>query len=118
MRGSCRSVLVALMTALLVVPASVAVQQPDEDGRAFPGKDWPLVGGDWTSARYSTLGQINTQTIKNLSGAWVKRFGAGSSTRATPVVKDGRLFIPAGALLYALDAKTGETLWTWPTRVR
>jgi len=115
MRGSCRSMLVTLMTALLVVPASVAVQQPDEDGRAFPGKDWPFVGGDWTSARYSTLGQIDTQTIKNLSGAWVKRFGAGSSTRATPIVKDGRLFIPAGALMYALDGKTGETLWTWPT---
>ena len=118
MRGPRRSMLVAFVAGLLTLPASVAVQQPDEDGRRFPGKDWPLVGGDWTSARYSTLDQINTQTVKNLGAVWMKRFGAGDSTRATPVIKDGRLFIPAGAQLHAINAKTGETVWTWPPNAR
>jgi glucose dehydrogenase len=90
----------------------VSVQQ--EDGRAAPGKDWPLVGGDWTSARYSTLKQIDTQNIGKLGAAWTKSFGGGESTRATPVVKDGVMFIPAGSRLHAIDAKTGATVWTWP----
>lgn len=116
MRGPRRSMVAVVVAGLLALPASVAVQQSNDDGRALPGKDWPLVGGDWSSARYSTLSQINTDTIKRLGGAWTKRFGGGASTRATPVVKDGRIFIPAGALLYGLDAKTGDTLWTWPNQ--
>jgi alcohol dehydrogenase (cytochrome c) len=118
MRGHYLSIGVAIVAGMLAVPVSVTVQQPSEDGQALPGKDWPLVGGDVTSARYSTLDQVNTQTIKSLGGAWMKRFGGGASTRATPVIKDGRMFIPAGAFLYALNAKSGETVWTWPSTER
>ena len=102
--------------SLLANPALVAAQSdPDDDGRGFPGRDWPLVGGDWTSARYSTLDDINRQTVQTLGAAWVTRFNRGASTRATPVVKDGRMFISAGPQVYAIDGKTGETLWTWPS---
>jgi alcohol dehydrogenase (cytochrome c) len=101
-----------LVLPLLALSASVAVQQPDVDGRALPGKDWPLVGGDWTSARYSTLEQINTTNIKGLAGAWNKRLGGGS-TRATPVVKNGLLILPSGESVLALNAKTGDPIWTW-----
>ena len=52
---------------LLTVSTRRGREQP-EDGRALPGKDWPLVGGDWTSARYSTLDQINTTNVKTLGG--------------------------------------------------
>jgi alcohol dehydrogenase (cytochrome c) len=91
----------------------VAVQQSQEDGRVLPSRDWPLVGGDWASARYSTLDQINTTNVKTLGAAWTKRFGAGGSTRATPVIKDGLLVIPAGPEVHAFNAKTGDTVWTW-----
>src|SRR6476620_4597582 len=109
-----RPILAVLVFAVLVMPAAVYVQQPDEDGRALPAKDWPLVGGDWTSARYSSLKQIDTGNVRNLGGAWTKRFNAAASTRATPVVKDGVLFIPAGAQVYAVNAASGETVWMWP----
>ena len=68
-----RSILAALVFSALAMPAAVHVQQPDEDGRAVPAKDWPLVGGDWTSARYSSLKQIDTGNVQNLGGAWTKR---------------------------------------------
>ncbi len=115
MRGPYRSITVGIFVGLLAIPAPVAVQRGEEDGGALPARDWPLVGGDWTSARYSTLTQINTQTVKTLGGAWVKKFGGGASTRATPVIKDGAMFISAGTLVYALNAKTGDTVWTWPS---
>ena len=50
--------------------------------------------------------------MKTLAGAWNKRLGGGS-TRATPVVKNGVLILPAGESVLALNAKTGETIWTW-----
>src|SRR5262245_21238233 len=96
---------------LLTFSTEVAVQQSEGDGRSFPGKDWPLVGGDWTSARYSTLDQINTSNVKTLGGAWNKRLGG--STRATPVVRNGLLVLPTGESVVALNAKTGDTVWTW-----
>src|SRR5688572_10872463 len=96
---------------LLTLSAPVAVQQPEEDGRALPGKDWPLVGGDWTSARYSTLQQINTTNVKGLAGAWNKRLAGG--TRATPVVRNGVMVLTAGESVLALNARTGDTIWTW-----
>src|SRR6516164_2750860 len=109
---SIRAVLV--FGVVLAMPTAVYVQQPDEDGRAVPARDWPLVGGDWTSARYSSLKQIDTGNVRNLGGAWMKRFNAAASTRATPVVKDGVLFIPAGAQVFAVNAATGDPIWTWP----
>jgi alcohol dehydrogenase (cytochrome c) len=110
--------LVVAAAVVVSLPSSVSVQESGEDGRILPRRDWPLVGGDWTSARYSALDQINAQTVGRLGAAWTIRFGAGGSTRATPVVKDGLMFIPAGSLMYALNAKTGETVWTWPASAR
>src|SRR6186713_1790408 len=104
--GRCSGWLLGMVLLLLPVSTPEAVQQD------LPGKDWPLVGGDWTSARYSTLEQINTANVKTLAGAWNKRLGGGS-TRATPVVKNGVLILPAGESVLALNAKTGETIWTW-----
>ena len=46
-----RSILTVLVFGALAMPAAVSVQQPDEDGRATPAKDWPLVGGDWGNTR-------------------------------------------------------------------
>ena len=94
------------------MPATVLVQS-GEDGRTPPGKDWPLFGGDWSSARHSTLTQINASNVKTLGGAWTMKFDADASTRATPIVKDGIMFISAGSRLYALNAKTGAVVWTW-----
>src|SRR5713226_6632934 len=101
----------AAFAGVLLVPLVVSVQSEDE-GRS-PGKEWSSVGGDWTGQRYSPLKQITTQNVKQLGGAWTKKFDEGASTRATPVVKDGVMFISAGAIVYALNAKTGDTVWTW-----
>jgi len=103
---------VSLFCAMLWAPVGTAPQS-DEDGRALPAKDWSHYGGDWTSARYSTLTAINTDNVKTLGAAWSMTFEASASTRAAPVVKDGMMYISAGSRLYALDAKTGERIWTW-----
>ena len=47
----------------------VALQMPGlegqgpEPGRGYPAADWPFVGGNWSSSRYSTLTDITTETV-------------------------------------------------------
>jgi quinohemoprotein ethanol dehydrogenase len=98
---------------LTMLAARATLQTPDPDGRHFAAAEWTLAGGDWSSSRYSTLDQMTTQNVKHLGGAWTRRFGVGASTRATPVVKDDLLIIPAGQAVHAFNAKTGEPGWTW-----
>ena len=100
------------LTGLVVAALAGALAS----GSAFAGagKDWNLVGGDPTSQRYSTLSQIDTRSVKNLQGAWMsEKFDEGASSRSTPVVHDGLMFLTAGAQLYALDARTGKRVWSW-----
>jgi quinohemoprotein ethanol dehydrogenase len=59
------------------------------------------------------LRQMTPQNVKTLGGAWTMRFDGNASTRATPVVKDGVMYVSAGSRLYALDARTGERKWVW-----
>lgn len=79
---------------------------------SYAGKEWAAPAGDWASTRYSTLSQINLQNVKQLGGAWIVE--TPDRAEATPIVKDGRMFVvtTAGAIL-ALDPATGTTLWTF-----
>jgi quinohemoprotein ethanol dehydrogenase len=75
-------------------------------------QDWPAIGGDWANSHYSSLHQIDTTNVKQLGGAWVHKFD-GERSRGTPVVADGKMFVTAGAHVYAFDPKTGDTLWSY-----
>ena len=81
------------------------------------GKDWVTNGGNLTNQRYSTLKQIDTTNVKQLKGAWMTRlkgsgFGGKYSAEATPLVKDGIMYVVTGNDdVFALNAKTGEMLW-------
>ena len=94
-------------------PQSAERPRLSDDAGRPPGRDWPVFGGDWMNARYSSLQQITTANVKTLAGAWTMRFDQNASTRATPVVRNGILFISAGSRLYALDGKTGARKWAW-----
>ena len=97
-------------TALAVVGWSLVVHA--QDGSTFASADWPFIGGDWTNSRYSTLDQINTDTVSDLGAVWSMRFEGGATTRATPIIKDGIMYIGSGTRLHAINAATGERLWT------
>ena len=79
--------------------------------------DWVTNGGNLTNQRYSTLKQIDTANVDQLKGAWMTRlkrsgFGVRYSAEATPLVKDGIMYMVTGNDdVFALNAKTGEILW-------
>ena len=103
--GASASIVIGLTGGLLA--------QTPNNGRGFPAENWPLVSGNWSNSRYSTLSDITLDTIDRLSGAWVTRLEGGASSRATPVVKDGVLYLTAGANVFAIDAQTGDPVWRW-----
>ena len=110
-----RSPFPLLIAALLACVATLSAIA-DENWREPAGTQWSIVGGDWHNSRFSTLNGINTQTVARLGGAWTsQKFDAGTS-RATPVVRDGVMFVTAGASVYALNARSGETLWQYGRR--
>ena len=78
--------LVAL--ACVIAPALLAAQgkglDPAEIGKPL-AHQWTTYNGDYSGRRYSALTQINTQTVKNLTLAWVARLTGGSvSTTSQP----------------------------------
>ena len=40
-------------------------------------------------------------------------FPDGATSRSTPVVHDGLMFLNAGQRVYALDATSGKRIWSW-----
>jgi len=102
---------------LSAMPVRAADPEIDRLLQSPVGKDWVTNGGNMTNQRYSTLKQIDTSNVKQLKGAWMARLkgsglGGKYSLEATPLVKDGVMYISTGNDdVFALDAKTGQILW-------
>src|SRR6266478_5999425 len=118
-RRSRRAIPVLAFGLALLGPAALHAADPEIDRllQAPVGKDWVTNGGNLTNQRYSTLKQIDTSNVKQLKGAWMTRlkgsgFGGKYSAEATPLVKDGIMYMVTGNDdVFALNAKTGEMLW-------
>jgi quinohemoprotein ethanol dehydrogenase len=109
-----RRLIVSVMGVLAVCAS--AVVKSEDTGQKLASTEWTTVNGDLGNTRYSTLTRINTQTVATLAGAWMSpKFDAVGAGRAMPVVKDGLLFITAGASVYAFDARTGAKVWQYST---
>jgi alcohol dehydrogenase (cytochrome c) len=61
---------------------------------------------------YSPLKQINRSTVKKLRAAWTWAL-PDSQNEATPLIRDGVMFVQGGPVVQALDAVTGELLWQY-----
>ena len=75
--------------------------------------DWPLHNLDLKGSRYSSLDEINTTNVDGLELAWSFEPGAGPGiAQATPLVVDGVMYLNAGSTLFAVNAVSGESIWT------
>src|SRR5262249_27123034 len=64
-----------------------------------------------TQHRYSSLRQINRQTVKRLVPAWSYSMGDNRGMEAQPLVKDGMIFITDHQKTVGIDALTGKEIW-------
>ena len=107
--------LIVVPLAFLFSPNSFGQLQGVENG------SWQFLGGDAGHTRASPhLTQITADNFADLEVAWHWRadnFGPGVefTARSTPIYVDGVLYTVAGQRrqVIAIDAATGETLWTF-----
>jgi alcohol dehydrogenase (cytochrome c) len=126
------------VSALLLTTAAAACErerdtaEPTEQrttapppGPAFPvvsdstlaagaGNDWPAPAGNLENQSFSPLGQINTGNVAELVPVWIYSTGIEGALETSPIVVGNTLYATtAGGRVVALNAATGEELWTF-----
>jgi len=77
--------------------------------------DWPSQNLNSHNSRYSTLDQINTDNVGDLSMLWSFEPGVRDDiAQVTPLVVDGVMYLHSRATMFALDATSGVELWRRP----
>ncbi|MEE2964278.1 MAG: PQQ-binding-like beta-propeller repeat protein [Acidobacteriota bacterium] len=75
--------------------------------------NWASHNLDLHNQRFADLDQINTDTVGQLQPRWSFVVPAGLNVaQVTPLVVDGLMYFHAGATVLALNAVTGEEVWT------
>jgi PQQ-dependent dehydrogenase (methanol/ethanol family) len=80
--------------------------------------EWLSYGFDREETRHSPLAGITTTNVADLGVAWTYDLATSRGVESTPIVIDGTMYVTsAWSVVYALDAKTGEELWTYDPNV-
>jgi len=75
--------------------------------------DWSSQNLNLDNNRFAPLDEINTGNVDQLVERWSYEVGPTDNIlQATPLVVDGVMFLHSRSTLFALDAETGEELWT------
>lgn len=72
---------------------------------------WPTYNGDLGGNRYTTLTQINKNTVARLAPRWSFTIPGAGQLQVTPVVVDGIMYVTAPNECFALDAGSGRRIW-------
>ena len=82
-----------------------------------PGQ-WMSHGRTYSEQRYSLLTQVNVENVRSLGLAWSYDLKTERGIEATSLVIDGVMYTTsAWSIVHAIDARTGNTLWTFDPRV-
>src|SRR5215210_2620260 len=124
--------LVSVVVGSVVIATGISAQifiggsppaGPYEAQPSTKNGEWPSYNADIRGTRYSPLDQINGSNFNKLEVAW--RFKTDNlgpfpefKLEATPIMVKGVLYSTAGVRrsVIALDAKTGELIWTHSVR--
>ena len=96
--------------ALLVLLATATVTAQNAN------TDWPAIGGDAGSTKYSALKQITPANVSKLKRAWIYDTGeAGGTDEITPIVIGNVMYVATVSqhLIGAQRADGRRTLWKY-----
>ena len=92
-------------------PAAAGVDVTLTDGT--DGDDWPAYGRTYGEQHFSPLDQINADNVQRLGLAWSLDLPPGNPV-TQPLEVGGTLYFATGlAIVHAVEAATGKTLWTY-----
>ncbi len=121
MKGRIPVILIpAAISALFSIGALAG--QVDDDRvlkESAEGRNWFLKGGDFTGQHYSPQTRIDDENVSSLGLAWSANVALPDGVSGTPIVVDGVIYLSgAYSVVLAVDAATGEVLWTYDPEVR
>jgi alcohol dehydrogenase (cytochrome c) len=82
--------------------------------------DWLMYSRTYDAQRFSPLKQITKSNVGQLKQVWSKEMATGTQ-ESIPLVHDGVMYVmnpgapgmPAGSVLWALDATNGKLIWEY-----
>ena len=110
---------VALAAQNVAAAETGLIDPVTDDDLLNPSPDeWLMFRGNYANWGYSELDQINVENVHQLELAWSFSLTEGP-IESTPLVRNDVMFVPGPAdVLHAIDARTGESIWTyrreWP----
>ncbi|MGL3107918.1 methanol/ethanol family PQQ-dependent dehydrogenase [Bradyrhizobium sp. BR 1432] len=102
------------MAASLVMLASTCASAQTSEQLVKGATDTSNVlnyGMGYNLQRFSTLNQINKDTVKNLVPVWNYSFNDDRSEESQPLVYQGVIYVTSHNATMAVDAKTGKQIW-------
>ncbi|MBX6322831.1 MAG: methanol/ethanol family PQQ-dependent dehydrogenase, partial [Rhodospirillaceae bacterium] len=105
----------AFALGLLTLAAPPARPQDELEARTHDDRQWVMASKDYANTRYSGLDQIDAGNVGRLQLAWSFSLGVPRGQEAAPLVVDGVMYVvgPFPNKVFALDATSGELLWTY-----
>jgi PQQ-dependent dehydrogenase (methanol/ethanol family) len=104
----------------LITPVASEHQALSVEALVAPPSDrWPTNGGNIYNQRYSSLDEINLETVGNLGAVWrvhLEGSGVGQkySGEAQPIVSDGVIYLVTGANdVFAISVVSGQIEWRY-----
>jgi len=73
--------------------------------------NWISYNGDYSGLRFSNLAEITPENVDRLRAQWVFHVRDTRGLEVTPVVFNGVMFVTSANDAFALDARTGRTIW-------
>jgi alcohol dehydrogenase (cytochrome c) len=116
--GYLNDILVERKAATATARASIESVAPTELREVSSSSDeWLTYSGSYAAQRYSHLRDITRNNIRDLRVEWVRQLpstAADQRIEASPIVRGSAMFVTdALNRVYALDAASGQTIWTY-----
>src|SRR5215813_9266758 len=100
---------------ILLGMTSVASQTLDELNNDGKNTDNVLTYGmGYHQNRYSTLTQVNKQTVKRLVPVWNVSMSSNYGEQGQPLVYNGVMYVTNAEFTVAIDVSTGRQIWRTP----
>lgn len=97
-----------VIMAVLLVSARLTIN----DKKKSSDVDWPEYLGGSDRNHYSTLTQINTSNVGQITKAWEYHSLDSGQVQCNPIIVNGTLYgVTATNQVFALDAATGKEKW-------
>src|ERR1700752_5358793 len=117
------TLLVVALSAIALAWIALAATGDAPGQPSTKNGDWPYYTADLKGTKYSPLDQINASNFNKLEVAWrfkTDNFGSFPEYKleGTPLMVKGVIYTTAGTRrsVIALDAKTGELIWSHSLR--